>query len=284
MKKLYIMIIVIVLVSCSSNESNKIVNEGTSLKNYKIIYPGDQGFIHYFNESQAIESIRTGPGFNDFVFYNFEYQNNLMSKFEYLNGLGNLLQSYNFNYDSNGKLTSLVYKKDTFEYTRTFTYTNNSISSVIPDDNSDDTYKITFLLNEKGLVNELTKINLSNNENEALVKFTYDNNDNCTFIYSKIDYGFGAIEKNLNIQYSDKNNPLKSHYTSSYIAYFAIYGDFNILQEDIISLIVNFGNNTVTKSPEFNFEYIYNSNGYPVSAEVFDTATGNKSRSIEYNY
>ncbi|SED07687.1 hypothetical protein SAMN04489761_4196 [Tenacibaculum sp. MAR_2009_124] len=284
MKKLYFIIIAILLVSCSNNESNEIADEGTSLKNYKLLYQGDQGFIHYFNDSQAIESVRTGPGFNDFVFYNFEYQNNLMSKFEYLNGLGDILQSYNFNYDSNGKLTSLVYKKDSFEYTRNFTYSNNSISSIIPDENSNDTYKITFLLNEKGLVKELTKINLNNNEIEALVKFTYDNNDNCTFIFANIDYGFGAVEKNINLQYSDKNNPLKNHYATSYIPYFAVYGDFKFLQEDIISLIVNFGNNTVIKSPELNFEYIYNSNGYPISGEAFDTSTGNKSHSLEYSY
>lgn len=282
MKKKILIIFAIVSVSCSKNENNEILNQKTSLKSVKQVYPDPGGsFTYEFDGTKSTESIRSIQNLSEFVFEKFEYQNDLMSKYTTYDGLGDVTFSYQFKYDSNDKIKSVIYKSNSFEYEQFLTYQSNSIITEIPDQTfSNIIHKITYSFNDADLIENIKQVKLPDNKIEMELNFLYDQNENCVKIDSKNIIGNAVYE----YEYTNKINPLRPHYAKYYIPHIIIRGKLNIIGNSVPDIVSNFGKNLLLRNTNYRYEHKYNGNNYPVSSDAYEKSSGTKAFSLKFNY
>ncbi|MBA6155756.1 hypothetical protein H3Z83_04360 [Tenacibaculum sp. S7007] len=288
MKKILLPLIFLttLISSCSSNEG-EIVKSKETLSNYKISFVSGDEFTHYFDGDKGIRTKNK----DNFDITTFEYNNDKLNNHSTFRSNNSINESYTFVYDTDGNITSTkeigVYSSlnQSDVYTREFTYNNNSIISKVPHELfTDKKYIIEIKLNDTGLIEEFSKKDSESNELSAQFNFSYDENENCTTVIKKVNFGGTIYESTVNNTYDNKINPLYKHYRSNYIPYLIIYGKSSLFGNDITSLVRTFGKNNITATNDVYFEYEYNNNDYPTSNSVKQKGTNTLSYTTEFNY
>lgn len=256
MKKLTLTFLAIItlLTSCNSDEP-----EGNPTGNLTRIdrvfnntgntatinFDGDKITSYYYNETILK---------NEFI-YNSDNQ---MTSFRVLDYQGEAKTSYDFSYDSNGRLTAVHdFKSNPFfnyepeHQDRIATWNGNTMSLPLLVDNEADRYdNYEFTFNNDDLLTKY-KVTKWNGNVEYNVDFGYDNNKNATSMSGLFDGG--AID--LQLTYDNKTNPRYPHFNKYYINNILIGGgrkDSGFLNPALFNLIYKYGKNNPLKQDATN--------------------------------
>jgi len=284
-KTLFALSLLTIFSSCSSDDSSDsvpVIDQDLVLNNYVLTYASGNVIKHNFNGSNGVNTTR-----NDEQTTSFEYNSaGKMSKFIKYESDGEVSESYSFNYDETGVITSI----DEFHafsfilpenFTREVTYDGNSIKTTFPE-NLNNNYDLEFILNDKGLLQEYIQLD-SIGELVTKLVFTYDTNDNCTSVVVTImDFNDNEVTSTYIYNFDDKKNPVYAHFKENYIPSLFIYGRSFLLDVQLRTLVRTFGKNNITttvypegfpETSQFYFEHDYNASGYPAKSRVKNVST-----------
>jgi len=280
MKKLLYLLLVLTILSCSSDGDNiddPSNNDNNNILVSKISYDEDGG--SYTNEENFTYDLNKIVERQDISYYNGSIQNTYRAQFIYSNDLiarvdyyynDNLNYKATFQYDSQSRLT--LWEECYFnsggscivDYTLSFLYNSDGTITVVESDydSSGDVYfsETTLQLNNQG----------------NIIRGTSENDD---------------CESIVSINYDDNNSPFKNITGANLIN--VVYGLFSDAQifgffNNVRSIQSNetCNNSSDNYSSTRNFSYDYNQYGYPRNIIITDTDGGGQYSNtilLEYN-
>lgn len=297
MKKLITSLFIsIILTSCSSDDNDTTPdNSELELTHYTLSFPSGNVTQYNFDSSKAIGAEKNS---SEYVGYEYNSDNKMTKYIVYDTFDGSILNSYTFNYDNSGNMTSI----DEFDtglglivpenFTRTLVHENNSIKTTYPKDYTDN-YSEEFIFNDDGLIKEYIKLDTDDTVASKLL-FEYDDNKNCTvFTFTGKSFSNDLFSLTYKYNYDDNPNPVYSHYEENYLPYIFIHTRSFLFDYQIRSVIKTFGeNNSVetiypdgtNENLQYSYDYTYNSSGYPKKVITKNIATSITTVETEFYY
>lgn len=298
MKKLIPLVLGVLLMSCSKEDSEKDIQQNTPSKlssittnyYYNDYLPNYSSKLN-FQDDKAIDCRYSNGKHTD-----YQYEGDLVSRIRDFDRAGNIIRTFFYKYDTEGKIITIKLEViatnniDIATCTFNFEYNNNEITATISEVGwNNDVFK--FYLNQDNQIikEECILINGNAANNFLRANYTYANKNLSTFFDDTIanspikgTYVYNTIKNDFN--YNKylfgkhwKNNSCLNAFTSYR---WEVRYNLHITSENLISESTFTQNNTTTIK---TYNYIFNSNNQ-ISKEYIVTTNQAYSNSKELIY